>query len=129
MVNFCHSFKRIFHFKQTYLYKAPLCKYQIPENEYTCYKELHSNSSTDRYEVNVSDELKIPPETLVSVALQERQACLQKVSRHVDLCIHSLVQECEQSAIRATKLIRFRMEPAASLLKYEPDVKIILYVF
>ena len=103
------------------------CTYADGMNELKYYKKLHGPAQKN-YNVSVQTELEKSPESFENKDSLKHQECLQEVSRNLQPCLQELIQECETSTIRATKVIRFFLETAEHLLKKDPYMKFIYYI-
>ena len=54
--------------------------------------------------------------------------CVEKVRKNIHHCVTPLIKVCEETSIRATKLVRFSLESAKYMLVRDPHVRFIYYV-
>ena len=90
------------------------------------FERLHNEADLG-YDVNINEELKRDPDTFPEKDLRERQSCLQNIQRRVSTCIDKLIQKCQNSEIRAAKLIRVKMSTAERILDVDPSIKVLHY--
>ena len=95
--------------------------------EKRCFQKLHDKKSS-RYDVSIKDEMKIAPETFLDEKLKNHQQCLQEVQTNIESCLTPLIKQCQESSIRAAKVVRPFLNMAVTLLRKDPYIKIILYV-
>ena len=89
-------------------------------------KYLH-NTSNDRYDVNITEELSRPAGSYPTKELRKHQHCLQEVQAKISHCRKKLIDVCSSSRIQATKLIRLHMTSVENILAKDSDLKFILY--
>ena len=103
------------------------CNFCDGEREYECFRRLHQTEAKV-YSLNAAKDSFQGSLNFNSTSIQLRKQCLERGRDSVNECLGALIDKCRASTIRATKVIRLRMETIKSLLDKDPYVKVIHYV-
>ena len=103
------------------------CKAFDGMSERACYRRIHGNM-LNMYNIDESKELHQNLTATNASDIQQYWNCLKDVKQKTDACLPKLVEKCQERTIRATKLIRMRMQSVKYVLERDPFVKVIHYV-
>ena len=115
------------HLCKKFIREDKQCRYFNDHEEYSCYQRMH-NTRNNRYNAENSKPHKRETYGNDSLDLLLHDHCINYIYDKTANCREDLTSICQQTDIRATKVIRFHMETAKHMLLKDPYIKVVLYV-